>query len=797
MARNTTKRASSTPQKKESNRAKRSRLIRWAWGIVYIPVAMLAIVLTLTAFGVFGKLPTFEELENPKSALATEIYSEDGKLLGSFFIENRSNVGYDELAPALVAALVATEDARYYSHSGIDFISLARVAVKTLVGGDSSQGGGSTITQQLAKNLFPRGINSASTSIGRKIKLVSSKFKEWIVAVKLEHNYTKEEIVAMYFNTMDYGSNAVGIKSAAQTFFGKLPSELSIQESAMLVGVLNATTRYSPVRNYDNAIKRRNLVLNRMKVNGSLTKAQCDSISALPIELNYRPISQNEGMAQYLRGMIRQVMTAREPQRRNYWSEYDYKYELDRWHNNPIYGWCHKNKKPDGTNYNLDIDGLKIYTTINSVMQAYAEEAVVQELAKTQKAMDAQVRSTKQLFVDTTPEQRDKIIQSAMRTSDRWREMKNDGYTTDQITASFKVPCKMRIFTYKGIKDTVMTPHDSILHHKRIMRGSFMAVEPQTGYVKAYVGGPNYRYFKYDMAKQSKRQPGSTIKPFIYTFAIDHLGFTPCTMVPNLPVTIETYTGEPWTPKEAGKVEYTGEPKPLKWGLANSRNNYSAWIMKQAKQPEAVADFLHNMGIRSFIDPVYALCLGSSEVSLFEMTGAFATFANHGVNIEPIFVTRIEDRQGNLLASFVPTSNDAVSEETAHTMLGMLQNVINAGTGGRLRWQYGFRGEMGGKTGTSQENRDAWFIGVTPKLVAGVWVGGEDQSVHLLRGGEGSQRALPIFGEFMKRVYANPRLGVYETDSFGIPPSQLYLNCEEELQQATTPSISEDDEFFD
>lgn len=797
MTQNRGKQSRNTAPKKESGRAKRSRLIRWAWAVVYIPVGLLALVLALTAVGAFGKLPTFEELENPKSALATEIYSEDGKVLGSFFIENRSNVEYDELAPSLVAALVATEDSRYYSHSGIDFISLARVAVKTLVGGDSSQGGGSTITQQLAKNLFPRGINSASTSIGRKLKLVRSKFKEWIVAVKLEHNYTKDEIVAMYFNTMDYGSNAVGIKSAAQTFFGKLPSELSIQESAVLVGVLNATTRYSPVRNYDNAIKRRNLVLSRMQVHGSITKAQYDSISALPIELNYRPISQNEGMAQYLRGMIRQVMTAREPQRRNYWSEYDYKYELERWHNNPLYGWCHKNKKPDGSNYNLDIDGLKIYTTINSVMQTYAEEAVVSELAKTQKAMDAQVRATKQLFVDTTPEQREKIIRNAMRTSDRWREMKNDGYTNDQITASFDVPCKMRIFTYKGIKDTVMTPHDSILHHKRIMRGSFMAVEPQTGHVKAYVGGPNYRYFKYDMAKQSKRQPGSTIKPFIYTFAIDHLGFTPCTMVPNLPVTIETYTGEPWTPKEAGKVEYTGELKPLKWGLANSRNNYSAWIMKQAKQPEAVADFIHNMGVRSFIDPVYALCLGSSEVSLFEMTGAFATFANHGVNIEPIFVTRIEDRQGNLLASFVPTSNDAVSEETAHTMLGMLQNVINAGTGGRLRWQYGFRGEMGGKTGTSQENRDAWFIGVTPKLVAGVWVGAEDQSVHLTRGGEGSQRALPIFGEFMKRVYANPRLGIYETDSFGVPPTRLYYNCEENHEQLSAPTITEDDEFFD
>ncbi|MBE6209381.1 MAG: penicillin-binding protein [Rikenellaceae bacterium] len=787
-----------TPKRKPTKRWTKKRLIKWIWGLVYIPIGMVCLVVALTALGVFGKLPTFEELENPKSALATEIYSEDGKLLGSFFIENRSNVSYDELSPSLVAALVATEDSRYYSHSGIDFRALARVVVKTLAGGNASQGGGSTITQQLAKNLFPRGINSAETSIGRKIKLVFSKFKEWIVAVKLEHNYTKEEIVAMYFNTMNYGSNAVGIKSAAQTFFGKHPSELSIQESAVLVGVLNATTRYSPVRNYDNSLKRRNLVLGRMNKQGFISDHMYDSISALPIELNYRPISQNEGLAPYFRSMIRQVMNAPEPKRKNYWNEYDYNYELERWNSNPIYGWCHKNTKPDGSKYNLDVDGLKIYTTVNSTMQAYAEEALTSELRKTQVTMDAQVRATRTLFANTTPEQREKIINNAMRTSDRWREMRNSGFSKEEITASFSVPCKMRIFTYKGICDTVMTPRDSILHHKQIMRGSFVAIDPHTGHVKAYIGGPNFRYFKYDMAKQSKRQPGSTIKPFIYTFAIDHLGFTPCTMVPNLPVTIETYTGEPWTPKEAGKVEYTGELKPLKWGLANSRNNYSAWIMKQAKQPEAVADFIHNMGVHSFIDPVYALCLGSSEVSLFEMTSAFATFANHGVNIDPIFVTRIEDRQGNMLASFVPTSNDAISEETANIMLGMLQNVVNAGTAGRLRWMYGFKGEIAGKTGTSQENRDAWFIGITPKLVAGVWVGAEDQSVRLDRNGEGSARALPIFGEFMKRVYATPRLGVYESDSFGIPYNLLYSNCEEELQQAQpTTSIEEDDEFFD
>ncbi len=796
---NTTKKPAKSTSPTRKTRAKltpKERKQRWIialmWSAIYVPVLIVGLVLMLTAFGVFGKLPTFEELENPKSALATEIYSEDGKLLGLYFIESRSNVEYDELSPWLVKALVATEDSRYYSHSGIDFRALARVGVKTLLGGNASQGGGSTITQQLAKNLFPREGNRSL------LNLVGFKLKEWIVAVKLEHNYTKEEIIAMYFNTMDYGSNAVGIKTAAQTFFGKLPSELSVQEAAVLVGVLNATSRYSPISNPKNALKRRNLVLNRMKEQGFISAGEYDSISQLPIDVSrYKPISHNERLAPYFCDMIQKVMTAPEPQRKNYWNDYDYQYELERWHNNPIYGWCHKNTKPDGTNYNLNVDGLKIYTTINTTMQAYAEEALMAEMRKTQDILNGQVKRRGAMFANVPKDERERIVRSGMMNSDRWREMKKRNCTEEQILAAFDVPCKMKVFTYSGVRDTTMTPRDSVLHHKHIMRSSFVAMDPHSGHIKAYVGGPNFRYFKYDMVKQSKRQPGSTIKPFIYTFAIDHLGYTPCTMVPNLPVTIETYASEPWTPKEAGKVEYTGELKPLKWGLANSRNNYSAWIMKQAKQPEAVADFIHKMGVRSFIDPVYALCLGSSEVSLFEMTGAFATFANHGVNVEPIFITRIEDRHGNLLASFVPTNHDAISEETANTMLGMLQNVVNAGTGGRLRWMYGFKGEMGGKTGTSNENRDAWFMGVTPKLVAGVWVGAEDQSIHLDRAGEGSARALPIFGEFMKRVYANKSLGIYETDSFGIPYGQKYADCGEEQTTTTTTVTEEEDEFFD
>jgi len=435
-------------------------------------------------------------------------------------------------------------------------------------------------------------------------------------------------------------------------------------------------------------------------------------------------------------------------------------------------------------------------------MQAYAERAVQKQLQSViQPAMDAQYRRTKTLFLNTTQEERNRIMRQAIRYSDRYREMKEAGFSEKQIAESFDTKCPMKVFTYRGERDTLMTPRDSILHHKRIMRAAMVALDPRTGAVKAYVGGPNFRYFKYDMAKQGKRQIGSTIKPFVYTFAIDHLGMTPCTMVPNLPVTIETANGVAWSPKEAGKVEYDGVLHPLKWGLARSRNNYSAWIMKQAKQPAAVADFIHNMGIRSFIDPVPALCLGSSESNVFELTSAFSTFANEGVHTDPIFVTRIEDRQGNVISTFIPQSQDAVSERTAYTMLTMLQGVVNSGTAGRLKWQFGFDGvEIGGKTGTSNENRDAWFMCVAPKLVAGAWVGGEDQSVHLLSRGEGSVMALPIVGEFMKLVYDDGRLGIDREDRFVRPTLMPEYDCDEQQEsgeRASETGIAEDDAFFD
>ncbi|MBR5863307.1 MAG: transglycosylase domain-containing protein [Alistipes sp.] len=790
------------------------KVVRAMWAVVMIPVGLLFLMLILAATGAFGRMPSFEELENPKSNLATEIYGDNGHIIGTFFVQNRSYVQYEELfpqdsakhitldgrdVPPVVAALIATEDERFRNHSGIDIPSLFRVGIKTIALRDHSQGGGSTITQQLAKNLFPRDTVRDRGKIARTSKLVQSKFKEWITALKLEHNYTKEEIAAMYLNTVGYGSNAYGIKSAASTFFGKAPNELNIQEAAMLVGVVNAPTRYSPVRNPENALARRNLVINRMRKVGAISRQMCDSLTALPITLNYKPISHNEGEATYFREMLRNVMNAKRPTRRQFLTDWDYEQAVKEYDENPLYGWCHKNEKADGTPYNIYRDGLRIYTTINPTMQRYAEQAVQKQMESViQPRMDRQVKATGVLFQDLEKEEIEAIIKRAMKNSDRYREMKKTGLTEKEIFASFNEKCQMRVFTFKGERDTVMSPRDSILHHKRIMRASLVAMDPRSGQVKAYVGGPNFRYFKYDMAKQGKRQIGSTVKPFIYTFAIDQLGLTPCTYAPNLPVSIETPAGI-WSPKEAGKVEYDGVLHPLYWGLANSRNNYSAWIMKQAKQPETVADFLHNMGIKSYIYPAYALCLGAFESNVFELVSAYSTFVNEGVHIDPIFVTRIEDRQGNLISSFIPQSQDAVNKHTAYTMLTMLNRVITAGTGGRLQWQFGLeKMDIGGKTGTSNENRDAWFICVTPTLVAGSWVGGEDQSVHFKSQGEGSVMALPIVGEFLKRSYDDPRLGMSRNAKFSRPEGWESYDCPKELEaNAAATQQTTSDEFFD
>ncbi len=779
------------------------------WTIIAAPFALIGTLILLITLGVFGELPSFEELENPRSNIATELISADGKQLGTFFVENRSYTDYTELSPNLVAALVATEDSRYYNHSGIDFIGLSRVAVKTVLLFQRDQGGGSTISQQLAKNLYPRDTTKRST-IGKISNLVVAKLKEWVTATMLEHNYTKEEIVAMYLNTVAYGSNAYGIKSAAATFFDKSPADLTVPEAAMLVGVVNAPTRFSPVRNPKNALARRNTVISRMATEGYITAEAAEKYKAEPIKLNYNPVSHNSGTATYFREMVRLYMTAKEPDEDDFRSEWDYKVAKDKWDNDPLYGWCNKNFKADGTPYNLYSDGLKIYSTVDSRMQRYAEEAMAEHLGGKggiQERFDKQKGQLKgKIFFNITKKQEENIVNSAIKYSDRAYQMRKAGASDAEIEKAFNTPVEMKVFGYAGDIDTTMTPRDSVLYYKSILRAGFMAMNPTSGDVLAYVGGPSFRYFKYDMVSQGRRQVGSTVKPFIYTFAFDFLGYNPCTLVPNLPVSIETGSGDAFNPKESGKVEYDGELNTLRWGLANSRNNYSAWIMKQSS-PEAVVDLIHKMGVSSWIDPVYAVCTGTPEVTLMEMVAAFSTFANRGVHTTPLFVTRIEDKQGNVLSSFSPQTGDAISEKTAYTMLSMLQSNITQGTGGRLRYEFDIRGEVGGKTGTTNNNSDAWFIGVAPQIAAGAWVGGEDRSVHLLYGADGSRVALPIFGRFMDKVYKDKSLGVSKEDRFMPPVGAVELDCDELLVVETEPVVAADststgddgdytDEFF-
>lgn len=770
------------------------------WSLFVAPFALLFTLILLVMFNVFGKLPTFEELESPKSNIATDLIADDGTLLGQYFVHNRSFVDYNELSPNLVDALVSTEDSRFTSHSGIDFRSLLRVGVRTILLGER-QGGGSTISQQLAKNLFPRQSSAGDGKIKRTFKLIIFKLKEWVTATRLEYNYTKEEIIVMYLNIVEYGSNSYGIKSAAQTFFNKLPSEVTVEEAAMLVGVVNAPSKYSPIRNPKNALSRRNTVIRRMGTNKIITKNETDSICEIPINLIYNVASHNDGEATYFRSMIQKYMNANEPKRSNFYTKWDFNREKELWNSDPLYGWCKKNSKADGTPYNIYRDGLRIYTTLNPKMQQYAEEAMTEHLREVvQPNFDAEIKVKNTIFSDIEPEAIKEIIWHSIRNSRRYSKLPENERDEDSVLREFNKPVKMRVFSYSnpvGI-DTLMTPYDSIIYHKSILRSSFVAMNPNNGEVKAYIGGNNFRYFKYDMVKQGKRQVGSTIKPFIYTFAIDHLGYNPCSPVPNSPVTISG-----WTPKEAGVTppKQDGEIRPLWWGLAKSRNNFSAWITRQSNY-KAMADLMYKLGMKSYIAPVPSMCLGPSDITLYEMVGAYNTFVNRGIHTRPSFVTHIEDRHGNVISSFTSPSNDAISESSAYSILSILQKVTTVGgTGASLRWAPGLRGEMGGKTGTTNDGSDGWFIGVAPKLVAGVWVGGENPSIHPEKDSEGSRLALPIFAKFMRKVHADKSLGITPRDKFRRPVGYQTLDCPELLQVEVVEKESEEiesekDDFF-
>ena len=789
--------------------ATKKKISKWFWILVISPFALLMFLVLLV--WMFADIPSFAELENPDNKLATQIIAEDGEILTTFHIENRTYVSYDELSENLVHAAVATEDVRFYRHSGIDFIGLGRVLFKTILLSNSSQGGGSTITQQLAKTLYPRAEMEKKIPGIYHIKMVWTKLKEWITAVKLERDYTKDEIMTMYLNSIFFGSGAYGVRAASETFFGKHPSELTIEESAMLVGMVNKPTRYNPALNPDKALVRRNFVIGQMekagyfddqaKAAGVKTTAFRDSIRQIPIELNYQVQDHNSGHAPYFRDMVRRVMSAKKPKRSSYSVPEDYTADSLSWATDDLYGWLEKNKKADGTPYDLDRDGLRIYTTINYKMQKYAEEAVQERMRDLQADFrkDLRHKTNKPFSNDIDAPTRDRLMQQARKWSDRYRVLKKKGLNDSQIFKTFSEPVNMRVFAYnkKGYIDTTMTPDDSIRYYKSILRTAFVAMEPGTGHVKAYVGGPNYRYFKYDNVRQGKRQVGSTIKPFLYTLAMQE-GLTPCTKVTNVPVTFLTPGGETWTPRSTDKEEWIGKTVTLKWGLTNSSNNISAFLMKQYG-PEAMADMMRRMGIQSHVDEVPSLCVGPADLTLWEMVAAYNTFPSRGVYVTPLFVTRIEDRQGNVLSEFTNRKREAIAESTAYLMVNLMEGVVQGGTASRLRYRYNLTGEIAGKTGTTNDNSDGWFIGYTPTLVAGVWTGAEDRQVHFqsITYGQGAHMSLPTWCIFMKKVLADGTLGISADDRFVAPAGEFSgLDCTGGDNDASEVYQSKEEEYY-
>lgn len=711
-----------------------SKFLKYFWLLVIGGAGFFLLMLILAAAGVFGKMPSFEELENPHSALATEVYSSDGVLLGKYYYENRSTSSFEEIPEMIRQCLVATEDVRFYKHSGIDYWGQLRAVINTLIGNTQ---GGSTITQQLAKNLFPRpGDNVVST--------ILSKFKEWVIAIKLERRYTKDEIINLYLQTVEFSENSFGIKSAARTYFNRTPDSLRVEEAAVLIGMLKGSTYYNPKRNPENALRRRNTVLGQMEKEKFLTVEQTDSLKKLPIKLNYVSPDHNEGLATYFREYLR--------------------LELNQW--------CKDHRKADGSPYNIYKDGLRVYTTINSKMQLYAEEAV----RKHMKELQAQFN---QSYKNGAPwGKNDKYIEDAMKQSNRWIRMKKAGIAEDSIRAAFQTPTSMTVFSYRGEIDTVMTPFDSIKYYKFFLHTGFMAMDPVTGYVYAWVGGINHHYFQYDHVNlHAKRQVGSTIKPILYTVAIDN-GYSPCFEVPNEKVVFEDFQN--WSPANSdGKY---GGMLTLYQGLAGSVNCISAYLMKQIG-PEPMIDLSRRMGISSPMDPYPSICLGVPDISVYEMTSAYTTFANHGIHTDPQYLLRITDNRGTVIEEFTAKHTEVISDQVAYVMVKMLENVVNFGTAQRLRSRYGITAETGGKTGTTQNNTDGWFIGITPQITAGCWVGGDDRIIRFksMFYGQGASMALPVYAYFMKACYADKSLGISPTATFSPPDSaslSIETNCD-------------------
>lgn len=753
------------------------------WILLILLIGAIALAFTAIAKGWIGYMPDLKQMENPVDKYATQVLSADGKQLGtwSYSQANRIFVDYEHLSPWLVKALIATEDIRFNEHSGIDYIGLARAVVKRGLLRQTNAGGGSTITQQLAKQLYS---DVAQSTMER----VLQKPIEWVIAVQLERFYTKEEIITMYLNYFDFLHSAVGIKTAAQTYFNKEPKDLSVTEAATLIGMCKNPSYFNPVRKPERTRERRNVVIDQMVKAGHLSESEAATCKAEPLTLNFKRTDHKEGSATYLREYLRGVLMARKPVRSDYASWQGQRYYEDSlaWETDPLYGWCNKNSKKDGSPYNIYTDGLKIYTTIDSRMQRYAEEAVQEHVAEyLQPIFEKEKKGARNSPYSPrlTAKEYERLVNRAKRQSARYTTMHRAGYTDEQIDKAFDTPHEMTVFTYHGEVDTVMTPTDSLLYYKRFLRAGFMSMDTHTGHVKAYVGGPNYKYFQYDMAGVGRRQVGSTIKPYLYALAMEN-GMSPCDEVPNVQ---ETYivAGKPWTPRNGSRARY-GEMVTLKWGLAQSNNWISAYLINLL-MPENLRNILFEFGIRNReIHPSLSLCLGPCEVSVSEMVSAYTAFANRGIRIAPLFVTHIEDSEGNIVAEFAPRMNEVINEESAYKMIVMLRGVMNGGTGSRMRFKYNIKSDMCGKTGTTNDNSDGWFVGFTPSLVNGCWVGGDDRDIHFntMTHGQGASLALPVWALYMKRVYADKSLGYSTEEAFDIPknfdPCQSEFDAEGE-----------------
>lgn len=758
----------------------RKRFIHILWALLAGGIVSAIVGFFAIWFGWIGYMPDIEDLQNPINRFATQVYSSDGKVIGTWNLnkENRIVIPYKKMSPYLVQALVATEDERFYEHSGIDFRALGRAIIKRGILGQANAGGGSTITQQLAKQLYSSTAQSAAQRMLQKPI-------EWVIAIKLERYYTKEEIIALYLNYFDFLHNAVGIKTAANTYFNKEPKDLTVCEAATLIGLCKNPSLFNPVRYPERAKERRNVVLSQMVKAGYMDRAEYQNYSSEPLTLNFHRTDHKDGTATYLREFLRQYMMAKRPVRTDYpsWNNVQFVADSIAWDTDPLYGWCNKNFKKDGSPYNVYSDGLKVFTTIDSRMQKYAEEAVSQHVARyLQPAFDKEnkPKPSSPYSDKLTPQQIRNILNRSITQSERWRTMKAAGCTPEEIKEAFRKKIEMTVFTYHGDIDTLMSPLDSIRYYKGFLRSGFMSMDPKTGAVKAYVGGLDYPHFMYDMVSLGRRQVGSTIKPFLYSLAMEN-GFTPCDYAPNRQ---QTYivAGRPWTPRNVSHARY-GQMVPLKWGLAQSNNWISAYLMSKLN-PNQFVQILHDFGIHNpDIHPSLSLCLGPCEVSVSEMVSAYTVFANHGIRTAPMFVSRIEDNEGNTIATFQPRMNEVIGAANAMKMLTMLMGVVDNGTAGRLRYRYNFQGQIGAKTGTTNNNSDGWFIGFTPQLVSGCWVGGEDRDIHFDRGqmGQGATMALPIWAIFMKKVYADRSLGIDPMAKFDLPED--YNPCGQKAEE--------------